>query len=162
MLEAPEETASSPLPFALKVLGDIQGDQFRVSPNGKWVTYSAPSQTRAATFYRDVWIAAFPSLTNRRLVAPGTEPRWGADGRLLFGRDSVLYAVELKPGPLPDFNPPRVLLRPEGASMGGAANVWGWAITPDGTRVLARSRGSASTEASEDIHVILNWPALIK
>jgi len=39
--------------------------------------------------YVDIWIASFPTLTNRRLVAGGTEPKWSADGRLVLGRDSV-------------------------------------------------------------------------
>jgi hypothetical protein len=163
LLPAPAETASGPLPFAPKVLGEVQGNQFRVSPDGRWVAYSAPSATQAGGFYRDIWIAAFPSLTNRRLVAGGTEPKWSRDGRLLFGRESVLYAVTLKPGPVPEFGPPTVLLRGEGLSMGGHAVVWGWAITPDGKRVLARSFASGAPDtAVEELHVVLNWPALVK
>jgi hypothetical protein len=83
---------------------------------------------------------------------------------LIFGRESVLYAVTLKTGPVPEFGPPTVLLRGEGLSMGGHAVVWGWAITPDGTRVLARSfaAGAPDADGVEDLHVVLNWPALVK
>lgn len=47
-------------------------------------------------------------------------------------------------------------------SMGGAANVWGWAITPDSKRVFARSLAGVDTESLKDIYVVLNWPTLIK
>jgi len=162
LIPAPDESASGPLPFKPTVLGEIEGDQYRVSPDGRWVAYSTVSKTQAGGFYRDVWIAAFPSLTNRRLVAGGTEPKWAADGRLLFGRQNVLYGVELKPGLTPEFGAPKELLRSQGMSMGGAGNVWGWAIMPDGKRVLARSSVAITTDAPDTIHVVLNWPALIK
>jgi len=162
LLAPPAESATGKQPFAPKVLGEIRGNQFRVSPDGKWIAYSAPATAQTGGFYRDIWIASFPTLTNRRLVAGGTEPKWSADGRLVFGRDSVLYAVDLKSGPIPTFGAPKVLLQGAGTSMGGSADVWGWALTPDGKRVLARSFASAATSGVEEMHVVLNWPALVK
>jgi Tol biopolymer transport system component/predicted Ser/Thr protein kinase len=162
ILAAPPENATGKQAFEPRVLGDIRGDQFRVSPDGKWLTYSAPATAQTGGFYRDIWIASYPSLANRRLVAGGTEPKWSADGRLVFGRESVLYAVDVKPGPIPTFSAPKELFRGAGTSMGGSANVWGWALTPDGTRVLARSFASAATSGVEEIYVVQNWPALVK
>ena len=74
----------------------------------------------------------------------------------------MLYGVDLQPGPTPEFSAPKEVLRAQGLSMGGAAEVWGWAITPDGKRVLARSVAAINTDTQDDIHVVVNWPALIK
>jgi hypothetical protein len=74
----------------------------------------------------------------------------------------VLYGVDLQPGQTPEFSAPQEVLRAQGLSMGGTADVWGWAITPDGKRVLARSLAAMATDTQDDIHVVVNWPALIK
>ena len=78
-----------------------------------------------------------------------------------FGSSSCFVGFRLV-APIPAFGAPKVLLQAQGMNMGGSGTVWGWAITPDGKRVLARSFASVATNALEDIDVVLNWPSLVK
>jgi Tol biopolymer transport system component len=69
----------------------------RLSPDGRWLTYSAFESGR-----EEVYVTSFPSGTGRWQVSTdgGTFPVWRGDGKEIFyfGYDSQLHAVETIPG----------------------------------------------------------------
>lgn len=157
LLPAPEENATGPLTAKPRPLGEITGDQFHLSPDEKWIAYSAPSQGN-----QEVWVAAYPSLTDRRKMAEGMMPFWRADGRELFFRSGVdLVSVDVKQGTGMELGAPKPLLRGVVSALNSTQSQR-YVPSPDGKRFLLRVNAGDDSTAIEPLHVTLNWPSLVK
>jgi hypothetical protein len=161
VLPAPEGGTAKPGANKPQVLLDVPYgvDQFRVSPDGRWVAYM--SQESGQT---QVNVAVFPSFTNRRQIStsPATAPLWRADGKELFfrGEGGRVLAVDVKSGGATfETGPVRTLFR--GSPLANNATYL-WAVTRDGQRFLMLEPPGISTNTVEQLHVIANWPALVK
>jgi Tol biopolymer transport system component len=132
-------------------------DQIRVSPDGKRVAYMSMESGSV-----EIWVAAFPSFTDRRKVAAGVEPTWRGDGReLVFLRpgNAGFVAAEVKPGAAFEVGLPKQLFRIENAVVGSTTgHLYG--MTNDGKRFLVRVTPNTSNEV-EPLYLILNWPSLL-
>jgi eukaryotic-like serine/threonine-protein kinase len=130
-------------------------DQFRISPNGHWVTYQTSESGRA-----EVWVAAFPTFTDRRQVSASgaVMPLWRRDGGELFyvTQDGRFVAVDVKAGGTLDIGPPKVLFQ---TSMPLNPREYLYAVTSDGQRFLVLE--PAITVDVEPLHIVLNWPAAL-
>ena len=130
-------------------------DQFRISPDGRWVTYRSSESGEA-----EVYVAAFPTFTQRRQISTGgaVMPRWRRDGRELFyvTLDSRFVGVDVKAGATLETGPPSVLFQ---TNMPLSRLSYYYAVTSDGQRFLVREPASAA--AVEPLHIILNWPAAL-
>jgi Tol biopolymer transport system component len=100
----------------------------RISPDGRWATYTSVDQGTPL-----VQLRTFPEGLDPRTIGVGEFPRWSADGtRLYFVRgvsgsvDDTLKVVTLGPGT--ESSPPRALL---------AFDHWGFDPLPDGGLVIA-------------------------
>jgi len=131
-------------------------DEFRISPDGKWVAYV--SQESGAP---EINVAAFPSFTNRRQIstAGGVEPLWRGDSRELFFLDNMndLIAVEVTAGTILETGPLRPLFR-SSAIFNFATHQH--AVTRNGQRFLNMEQQRGGTGV-EPLYVITNWTSLI-
>jgi eukaryotic-like serine/threonine-protein kinase len=69
--------------------------QIALSPDGRWLAYAG-----VGTGVREIYVAAFPSMTSPRLVSRegGSEPRWAPDSRELFYKSGdALMSVAITP-----------------------------------------------------------------
>ena len=158
VIPAPEEGLVKPADAKPQVLLDapFNKDQFRVSPDGKWVAYTSSESGPA-----EVNVAAFPSFTNRRQISTraSVEPLWRADGKELFFKDrNNLVAVEVKAGAAFETGPIRTLFPVAIRNTG----VYSYAVTRDGQRFLVLEPPKAASNTVEQLYVIANWPALVK
>ena len=158
LLRAPEENATQPITEKPRTLLEAKYyvDECRVSPDGTRVAYVSLESGSA-----EIWVAAFPSFTDRRKIGAGSEPSWRGDGReLVFTTQSGadFMAVEVKPGtafevglPKPIFHAPRHARIIAGHD---------YAMTNDGKRFLVRETANTGQEI-EPLYLILNWPSLL-
>jgi Tol biopolymer transport system component len=159
LIPAPKEGATGPVTEKARTLLDVKYnvDQFRVSPDGKWVAYM--SQEGGT----EVWVATFPGFTDRRKISTGNAraPLWRADGKeIIFdAQPNIFTSVDVKTGSTFQAGSPKQLFRMPSAS--GNANAYFYAINSDATRFLARSSGDSDAAGEEALQVILNWPALL-
>jgi dipeptidyl aminopeptidase/acylaminoacyl peptidase len=69
---------------------------FKLSPDGRWVAYSGPSESGGAT---EIYVVPFPGSGGKRQISNGggSYPRWRGDGKEIFyvGPDSRLMAAEI-------------------------------------------------------------------
>jgi Tol biopolymer transport system component len=157
LIRAPEENAGQPVAEKPRVLLETSYlvDQIRVSPDGTRVAYMSLESGLA-----EVWVAAFPSFSDRRKVAVGVQPTWRGDGReLVFLAATGFMAAEVKPGAAFEVGLPKQLFR---AASSTAGSITGhlYAMTNDGKRFLVRTAPNTSTEI-EPLYLILNWPSLL-
>jgi dipeptidyl aminopeptidase/acylaminoacyl peptidase len=163
LVPAPEENVSGPITAKPRVLAELPNtDQFRVSPDGKWVTFTSGGTDRAAEA-REVWVAAFPSFTDRRKIANGEAPLWRADGKELvfLSPGAGLMSASVKPGVTLEVGPPKLLFNPAAAPIENAQG-HNYALSNDGNRLLLRVDTSDKGNEAEPLHVILNWQSLLK
>ena len=127
----------------------------RMSPNGHWLSYTAPERTDI-TSAQTVYVSHRPFLETRRVIAQdGSTPRWRADGRELFyvSQDSSLIAVSVDDQATASASAGRVLFRTAAPGSSGIAGQ-PYDVAPDGKRfVLKRQAGSSP------IRVVVNWAA---
>jgi Tol biopolymer transport system component/tRNA A-37 threonylcarbamoyl transferase component Bud32 len=137
--------------------GPFRKDQFRISPDGRWVAYISVESGQL-----EVRVAAFPSfMQNRQLsTAGGAQPRWRRDGKELFylAPDGKLMAVDAKSGSTLETSAPKVLFQSTIPFNG--ANYY-YAVTGDGQRFVITDRGGGG-DAVEQISLIENWAATRK
>jgi len=130
-------------------------DQFRISPDGRWVAYQSNESGQV-----EVYVAAFPKFTDRRQISTGSAvmPMWRRDGRELFyvSRDRKILAVDVKPGATLEMGAPKALFQ---TNMAGSTVNDYYAITSDGQRFLVREPSTAVTV--EPLHILLNWQAAV-
>jgi hypothetical protein len=160
LLQAPKEDATGPITEKPRTLLDVpySVDQFRVSPDGKWVAYTSWESGNP-----EVWVATFPGFTDRRKVSvgAGTAPQWRADGKeLIFDSyPNNFAAADVKTGATFEASSPRILFpMPPGS---GSGYQWFYAITNDAQRFLVRTNGEVGDSEVEPLQVILNWPSLL-
>jgi hypothetical protein len=129
----------------------------RVSPDGRWLAYSA----KEGRGRFEIFVQPFPAGEAKWQVSHGggTQPQWSRDGRELFymSSDRKLMAVAVKGGAA-DFTPgePRTLVTPTVVGRDGP-NAMGaqYAVTGDGQRFLI----SVASSDAAPITLILNWTA---
>jgi serine/threonine protein kinase/Tol biopolymer transport system component len=125
---------------------------FRISPDGRQIAYASFD-----TATSEVYVAALPDFTGRRQVSSGSglHPVWRKDGKELFflapGRK--LMAAEIKPGAAIEFTTPKPLFSVVMAGIGSQ-----FAVTADGRFLCSE----IPLIESEQLNVVLNWPADLK
>lgn len=130
-------------------------DQSRFSPDGRWIAYNSNESDK-----NQVYVTKFPTTGERWQVSAdgGVQPMWRRDGRELYflGLDSTMFAVEIRPAANFEAGVPRPLFHaPVGAVN---PNIEQYA-TVDGNRFLILKQ---IERQARPIHVIVNWPALLK
>jgi eukaryotic-like serine/threonine-protein kinase len=159
----PLDRDKKPQPFLQTEFDEKEG---RFSPNVKWVAYSSNPSGRLEIYVRPV----SPSTAQWQISRDGgLQPRWRRDGKELFylAPDGKMMAVPIQETsnaieaglakPLFDTK-----LKP--STQAGLGPRSDYAVTPDGQRFLIIVPASAQNAAdpADPIHVILNWPALLK
>jgi eukaryotic-like serine/threonine-protein kinase len=136
-------------------------DTIRVSPDGKWVAYASFESGKS-----EVYVAAFPSFTNRRQISSGSgpgavQPLWRADGKELFfvSRDRGMMAVDISAGPTLEPGVPRRLFE---TSVNATSSFHNYAVTRDGQRFLIRLGLDSKSAELDPLYVVTNWTSLIQ
>ncbi|MDP9193254.1 MAG: protein kinase [Acidobacteriota bacterium] len=124
----PLSTARKPFPVVTSAVAEQQGE---ISPDGRWLAYTATEGERPQLF-----VIPFPAGGDPQRVSPGMQPRWRSDGRELFfiAPDLRLTAIPFDNGkpagpPEPLFH----ILSPETSPFGRVYDVF-----PGGQRFLLR------------------------
>ncbi|HUF25653.1 MAG TPA: protein kinase, partial [Gemmatimonadaceae bacterium] len=129
--------------------------QIALSPDGRWLAYASDG-----TGMREIYVAAFPSMTSPRLVSRegGSEPRWAPDSRELFYKNSdALMSVAIMPGEGVVAGSPRRLFSV--APYRSARNRQQYDVAPDGQHfVMIRD---VATGAPEVVYVENWFPELL-
>ena len=158
LLPAPEENATGRVTAKPRSLGDPVGFMTRLSPDAKWIAYTSAISGRL-----EVWVAAYPALTDRRKVAEGRMPFWRADGKeLIFASGTGdLMSVEVRQGSSLEFGVPKLALHALGSVI-ETGLYRQYLLSPDGKRFLVHMGVGDQRQAVEPLHVTLNWPSLVK
>src|SRR5579862_550557 len=136
-----------------------------ISPNGRWMLYSAMQNDR-----REVLVQSLPEEAGGFKGAQGkwqissgggSEPRWRADGKeiLFLSPDGKMVSVPVDVGENSIRTSPQVALfqtelRENNSSLYGRQ----WDVSTDGKRFLI---AQPTDTAESPITVILNWPKLL-
>jgi eukaryotic-like serine/threonine-protein kinase len=147
----PEGRRATPL---LRVGGAYPVDA-RLSPDGHWLSYTAPERTDTASA-QTVYVSRRPFLETRRAIAhAASTPRWRGDGRELFyvSQDSSLMAVSVDDQATASASGARVLFRTAAPGLSGIAGQ-PYDVAPDGERFLLKLQAGSSP-----IRVAVNWAA---
>jgi Tol biopolymer transport system component len=144
-----------PIPFLTTKFHEGSG---RFSPDGTLVAYSSTESGRT-----EVYLVTFPEKNGKWQVsaAGGGSPRWSADGREIFFRDTagrLAVAAVTRNGSdvsVGDVQPLFPLLD------GGLRQFYD--VAPDGKRVIANSAPPPdAAAAARPLNVIVNWPASVR
>jgi Tol biopolymer transport system component len=146
----------APVRFAQTPLREYVG---RISPDGRWVVYSAG---RDAT-RTDVYVSTFPAFGGPWQVSTngGIDPRWRGDGGEIYYLSSPvgkMMAAEVN-GRGTTF---QVVTRQELFDLPRIPNYFAWsgyAVSPDGKRFLINQRVDSLTSG---VVLVVNWPGLLK
>jgi eukaryotic-like serine/threonine-protein kinase len=132
------------------VVSEHQSSQIALSPDGQWLAYAGD-----ATGVREIYVAAFPSMTSPRLVSRdgGTEPRWAPNGRELFYKNGDAFmSVAITPGESVVSGTPRRLFSV--APYRSARNRQQYDVAPDGQHfVMIRD----VTAGAREVVYVENW-----
>jgi len=130
------------------------GNNFRISPNGRWVAFQSGESGR-----QEVYVRSFPPSGGRWQVstAGGVEPCWRRDGKELFYREgNKLMAVEVKTdSTLFEAGVPKALFE---VRLETVARQRRYQPAANGQRLLVNVPVETSTSSS--ITVVLNWHRL--
>jgi eukaryotic-like serine/threonine-protein kinase len=159
----PLEGDRKPFPFAPTEFNDRDG-QF--SPDGRRIAYVSDESGRdeiyVRTFSPDSTAAASdPGGKWLISTAGGREPRWSADGKLLYymAFDGKLMAVKIATQPVFRAEVPSPLFQtPPPTSL--SAHGESWDLTQDGKRFLFLAPVEQAEQAP--FTVVLNWQAVLK
>jgi hypothetical protein len=149
-----------PIPFPES---PAQGRHPSISPDGRWLLYSATQTGR-----REVFIESMPEQMggpragSRRQVSigGGTQPAWRPDGKEIFyvAADGKMMSVSVDPdGDTPKVRLPKSLF-PTHLEIDYVFRQYD--VSADGKRFLLAQPLDES--AAAPITVIVNWPALLK
>jgi eukaryotic-like serine/threonine-protein kinase len=131
-------------------VNDYAKTQIALSPDARWLAYSSNG-----TGVREIYVAAFPSMTSPRLVsrAGGSEPRWAPDSRELFYKSrDTLMSVAILPGEGVIAGTPRRLFSV--APYRSARNRQQYDVAPDGQHfVMIRD----VDDGARDVVYVENW-----
>jgi len=127
-------------------------DQFRVSPDGRWIAFNSLESGRW-----EVYAAAFPSFTDKRQVSRdgGAQPLWRNDGKQLFylSLQGKLMAIDTTLGASLEANDPVSLFQ---APISVNPLIDQYAVARDGQRFIFCVPGHS---AGQPITVVVNWTA---
>ncbi len=131
-------------------------DQPQVSPDGRWLAYISEESGRW-----EVYVQPFRRAGEKLRVSPegGGQPKWRGDGKELFylSTDGRLMAVDVRPGEARiEVGLPTALF--EAGRF--APDYYDYAVTADGQRFLMKV--PVEKDAGRRIHVIINWPSLVR
>ena len=145
------------------VLLEAEFDETRadVSPDGRWIAYESNRSGQDA-----VYVERFPEFGDRHPISRGggQQPVWSPDGRKLFylgAGANRLMAVPVTTGEEFSAGAPELLIEGPFFDEGGQA---AYSAALDG-RLVAIKRStefSAESNASPQIHVVLNWHQELK
>lgn len=128
------------------------------SPDGRWLAYTSNSSGRF-----EIFVQSFPKPGARIQVSPdgGTDSRWRRDGKELFymALDGTLMAVPVRPTRPIEFGRPEPLFQFYSPIRGIPAGKPPYDVMPDGQRFIV---SSLARRTDPSLHVLLNWPALMK
>jgi Tol biopolymer transport system component len=163
LLPAPQENGALRADAKPQVLVDERYtvDQFRVSPDGKWVAYMSTESGQS-----QVNVATFPAFSDRRQITSATsgasQPLWRADGKELFylirEQPSSVVAVDVKLDTTITLGPPRLLFR---AALNSNPATHMYAATRDGQRFYVREAVGNQASTVESLYVVTNWTSLL-
>jgi len=124
----------------------------RISPDGKWVTYSSDENGRS-----DVYVSGFPNGSGKWQVSlsGGLVPRWSPDGKEIFfgGEDGRYWVVPVSTSPSFQSGEPKSLF-PVHVPLTGYPQERILSAR-DGKRLLANFQ--TGEETPTPITVIVNW-----
>jgi hypothetical protein len=88
---------------------------------------------------------------------------WRADGKeLVFVvPGGGLWSIEVKTGANFESGPPKPLFNPAEARIESTTG-GNYTMSNDGKRFLVRVASASTTNEVEPVHVVLNWPSLLK
>ena len=128
---------------------------FRISPNGRWVAY-ASNESGGSTIY----VTSFPHSSGKWQVSTdvGDFPTWRADGKKLYFiryTDDIIYECDITEtaGEI-QIGPPQPLFRANVSAIGASFDA-----SADGNRFLV---DVAQQEAATPLSLVVNWPAELK
>jgi serine/threonine protein kinase len=132
----------------------FQTDEFRLSPDERWIAYNSVESGRW-----EVYVASFPSFGGKRQVSSGggCQAHWRKDGKELFYLDlkGQLMALDLTMGPSFVAAAPRPLFQ---TPIPVNPLIDQYAVTGDGRRFILGTR----LGEEEPLTVMLNWTAGLK
>jgi Tol biopolymer transport system component len=148
-----------PLPFLRTEFSELNG---RFSPDGRWVAYQSNQSGK-----NEIYVLPFdasnpgsPAAGGLHQVSKdgGTSVHWSQDSKELvyLAPDGNLMSVEVKvAGSAFQTGTAQPLFKPPSGVP--------WDISADGKRFLiAAPAASGATPASLPLHVVMNWPGLLK
>ena len=132
----------------------FQTDEFRLSPDERWIAYNSVESGRW-----EVYVASFPSFGGKQRVSSGggCQAHWRKDGKELFYLDlkGQLMAVDVTMGPSFVAGAARPLFQ---TPIPVNPLIDQYAVTGDGRRFILGTR----LGEEEPITVMLNWTAGLK
>ena len=127
-------------------------DQFRLSPDGRWIAFNSLESGRW-----EVYVASFPSFASKKQVSPrgGAQPLWRKDGKELFylSLDGTLMAVPTTMDAAFDNGAPVGLFQ---LPFIVDPIIDQYAVTRDGQRFIFLN---PVRDSAAPITVVLNWAA---
>jgi serine/threonine-protein kinase len=125
-----------------------------VSPNGRWIAYTANRAGRT-----EIYVDRYPELGNRQLIVTGgLQPIWSQDGQELSfispaPRQVFVVAVPVQSGR--PFGRPQLLF--EFPEMFGTRGGRPYDVAPDGRFLIIRSAPDAAVDTERQIVFVQNW-----
>ena len=135
-------------------------DEPRFSPDAKWLAFGVVRSSG-----NEVFLTGLPPTGERwqLSVGGGAQPRWQHDGRALYfvSPSGTLMKVDvtLAPGTRPRISAPRAVLE---TGLQVQPTMDQYSLSRDRKRILVRRFDEDADSRLDDIHVIVNWPALLK
>ena len=126
-------------------------DQFRLSPDGRWIAFNSLESGRW-----EVYVASFPSFARKQQVSRGGggQPLWRKDGKELFylGLDGKLMAIRTTTGAAFEHGVPVSLFQ---LPISVDPVIDQYAVAGDGQRFIF----GALDDSATPITVVVNWTA---
>jgi hypothetical protein len=134
---------------------EIKENTARVSPDVRWIAYTAEENGRP-----DIWVQEFPSgAAPRRLtMSGGRDPSWRRDGKELYyvTNDRTLMALPVETGEVFTSGTPSALFRFDPGAIGVPLHLY--SATPDGSRFLV----GEVVRAPDVITLLVHWTSLLR
>jgi Tol biopolymer transport system component len=150
VLSVLESSMPSPLPTGAL----LRGNQFHLSPSGKWIAFTESERS-------EIWVASFPEFRDRKQVstAGGDVPRWRGDERELYylAPDGGMMAVGVTTASGIQTGTPTRLFQTRIVGSGGFDR---YDVTRDGQRFLLLDPPESAS--APPITVVTNWTSLLR
>jgi eukaryotic-like serine/threonine-protein kinase len=147
------KAAGEPMPYLRTAFNNWHA-RFSPEPSPRWVVYDSDESGRW-----EIYVQSFPQPRGAHRISTGggQYPHWGGGGReiIYISPDDKLMSVSLKIGPdSVEASAPRELFPLPGVDNGTDP----YEVSADGQRFLI----AAQDLAPQPLHVIVNWPALLR